>query len=656
MKFRSDIEGLRGVAVLFVVLFHAGLPWMPGGFVGVDVFFVLSGYLISGLLISERESTGSISFPTFYARRSARLLPAAVLVICTTLAAATVFLSPPEVLRVGRTAIRALLYVSNISFARNTGYFEALVDDDVLLHTWSLGVEEQFYVGWPLFIAALGAIGIARGRRLGWVLGSVALVSFIASLVLTFRTPAWAFFLTPLRAWEFAVGAMAYVWASRTTSVSARLIGALGALGAAALIASAMLITEAVPYPGVAALLPVGGTAALLIAGAVAPQTISPRSLGIRPLRWLGKMSYGLYLWHWPVLAIGALVFGLTDQFSRLALCVFALLLSVVSYSLVEAPLRRLGARSPHRGVVIAAFLLLSVVSAGAAWAVNRQASRRMTSPRQIAIEAARGPGNTETPRCQTMVGYTEIRSPVCLGGDTTSAHLVLLIGDSKAGHWWPALQAIGRQRGWKVRVLAKAGCPLVDIRPFYLRAIRQVYDACNQWRENTIQTALSSQPALILIASSGKYAVGPDAVVTLDEWRDGTERLLGRLRDGGLTVGLFRDTPLFPMNVPDCLGRPGAIENGGVRCSRERAAAVASEPFGQTRAAMAAVGGRLFTIDLSDVFCPRSSCPVIFDGVIGYKDADHLTIAMSTRLADPLMRRIDEGLRSLPAPGSPAR
>jgi peptidoglycan/LPS O-acetylase OafA/YrhL len=406
--FRPDIEGMRGVAVLLVVLFHAGIGGVAGGFIGVDVFFVISGFLITGLLLREREATGSVDLLRFYARRARRILPAAVVVIVVTLPVAVFLLDPLSRAPAVMDGLASALSIGNIRFALVAGdYFSTAGTSSPFLHFWSLGVEEQFYLVWPVLL-----ILAARSRRprvgVVLVLGIVVVGSLIANLVVTDSAVNWAFYSLPTRAWQLAIGGLLAVatlqpapWFGRLAAgsagtgkakwsewQSALLLAAVGWLGVALVLWSAFALDESIAYPGAYALIPTLGAAAMIAAGAT---RFGPRlALGLPPLRFLGRISYSLYLWHWPLLVLPAVAFAsgalgagvvaapglgavgtgggtitsVLDWPVRLCLVAVSVVVATISCFAVEEPFRRsvaLAAR-PRRTLGLAFATLATVV------------------------------------------------------------------------------------------------------------------------------------------------------------------------------------------------------------------------------------------------------------------------------------------------------
>lgn len=368
--FRPEIEGLRGIAILLVVVCHAGFAGFDAGFIGVDVFFVLSGFLITGLLTDERERTGRIELGGFYARRAKRILPAAAVVLVATLVAALAIFSPLDMARIAQDGLAAGLSVANMRFAvESTDYFAA-ADTSPMLHYWSLSVEEQFYLLWPaLLIIAM------RGRRprtsLAFTAGAVLIGSLILCVVLTAIDGSWAYFSLPTRAWQLAAGGILALGVRGPVRMPAAIGAAVGWAGGVLLVASMAAITPTTAYPDMAATAPTAGALALIAAGR-APGSPGALLLSRTPLRWLGRISYSLYLWHWPVLVLGASLLATADAPSSLAtgsplqpfvLIAVSVVLAAVTWRLIEEPFRagRLSHGGRRRAFALASAAILSV-------------------------------------------------------------------------------------------------------------------------------------------------------------------------------------------------------------------------------------------------------------------------------------------------------
>jgi peptidoglycan/LPS O-acetylase OafA/YrhL len=431
-EFRPDIEGLRGVAIGLVLAFHVGLlsaapVRLAGGFIGVDLFFVVSGFLITGLLVRERERSGSISFSRFYARRIRRILPAAAVTLVVTVPlayAATGLLARPDVMADGASAA---LSIGNIRFALTTDYFHP-VSYSPFLHFWSLGVEEQFYLVWPLLFLVAGRLGY---RGAGTALGVIGVASLAANVYLTGQSPSFAFYMLPARAWQMAAGGLLAILVERQAisrlpwlhRVGDRVAATIGWAAAAGLVVAAVVLDERVAYPGLAALAPTVAAAALIATGS---SRFGPGvALRLPPVRFLGRISYSLYLWHWPVLVVGGLLLNGSDPLApvpggtpqlltvgqALVLAAVSIPLAAVSWAVIEEPFRRGRMRLPRPGRLVAmgagSMAVLAIVAA--LFAVSAQRTLGLlaepASARAIDVVALPTPGLLPPPTPTAPVG-----------------------------------------------------------------------------------------------------------------------------------------------------------------------------------------------------------------------------------------------------------
>ena len=368
--FRADIEGLRAIAVLLVVAYHFKLGPFHGGLVGVDVFFVLSGFLITSLLIRELQSTGTVSLPDFWARRVRRLLPASCLVIVVTVIAARWMFSPVLLKDVGRDAVAAALFVVNIVFARrNSDYLgaqAAATSPSPLLHFWSLALEEQFYVVWPVLVMFAGRARDRMRAITGLIVG-LGSVSLLACLWYTKYSPVWAFYLLPTRAWELLAGAALAVIGTRVVRIPEQARAVLGWVGLLGIVVASLVISDSTAFPGFAALLPVLSTVAVITAGGAITRNGPLTILRAGPLQWVGKRSYAIYLWHWPVFILADAQWGPLNVPQRIGAVAIAGSLATISFILVEDPARRSPwfSTQARRGLVIGACLVAVSTFAG---------------------------------------------------------------------------------------------------------------------------------------------------------------------------------------------------------------------------------------------------------------------------------------------------
>ena len=652
-SFRPDIEGLRGVAILLVVLFHARVPAFAGGFVGVDVFFVLSGYFITALLVREREATGDVSLEAFYGRRALRLLPALLVVLLATLAIVFTLYAPIDRPLVAGTARAVALHAGNVEFARGAlNYFGS--SDNPLLHTWSLAVEEQFYLVWPLLLVVLVPIllrddaepGAFRRTAVKLVV-AVGLASLVASLVLTTHAQPWAFYGMPTRIWEFGLGALLSLAVVDRIDASSRAATLLQALGLAAIAVAVATYDRATPYPGASALLPALGACALLLGGARASETAISRLLGTAPLRWLGRLSYAWYLWHWPLVGFGEVVDPAIGVGGRLAWSAVALALAWLTYRLVERPARD-GAlsRVPERWIAPAA-LLASVAVALLAHASMRGAERAVATTGQRVFAAARADRMTHGCWANTV---EEARTP-CVLGDANASTVIALLGDSHAEHWLGGLDRAGREHGWHIDAMVKGGCPVADMTALGSDRFTRYYRQCARYREAMLQRIIAMRPAAVILSSWDHY-IPPDGnaedwQVSPAMWERGLRRTYARLAAAGITTIVLRDVPRTGFDVPACLSRRAARLPFARDCTYDRATSVSRIAIGaQDRAAR---GLPVILLDLNDQICNTPRCGVVRNAAIVFTDDNHLTASFSRSVAPVLGQRIAEAMHDRP-------
>jgi len=642
--FRRDIEGMRGMAVLLVVLFHCAAPGFQGGFIGVDVFFALSGYLITGIILSEIIRTGKLNFGNFYARRVRRLLPAAGLVVVCTLLLGLVMYSPLELARYAKWATYTSLYSSNYMFMRDaSNYFASDVTMNPYLHTWSLAVEEQFYLFWPALIAATLFVSKSK-RRLGIVLGLLSIASLGLCLWLTHHKTHWAFFSLPTRAWEFALGGLACMVPRQTLQQCRRWSAIIGWSGFAAVLVSAFFFNSQTAFPGFAALLPVAGTIATLTACAAGERSVLVRTLGQPGLQYLGRLSYSWYLWHWPILVMAELRFPGISWTGRLVAAAIALLLAQITFVLVEKPVRFhpfLMARprmSLGLAVVVAA-LGISVAHFGDAWARHS-----LSSGRQARIwAAANDPRELFDARCLTPAGSARIQQ--CESGDKESRTPVVLFGDSHAEHWFPALKLIAIEKHWRLVTLLKSSCPVARVEVFST-AMKRPDTECTLWREAALNRIAQIHPALVVISETdgmvadSEHPLRPH-LVTAEDWQQGLRSTLSYLDDRGLRTVFIADIPRADFDIPTCLSRAAANDRTDHGCDFAKAVAL-NESARQAERTAVDYSHNTRLLDFADKLCPGAVCLTVIDGEVVFRDSNHLASRFATTLAPSLKREIE--------------
>jgi peptidoglycan/LPS O-acetylase OafA/YrhL len=625
--FRPDIEGLRGIAVLMVVAYHCGIRVFSGGFIGVDVFFVLSGYLITALLVAEVEKTSRLSLLEFYARRARRLLPASALVLLVTLLVSTVILAPNEIAFAGRAGRATALYMSNIFFALNAAnYFAPDVDTNPLLHTWTLAVEEQFYLFWPLLIM-LGMQFLKSKKTLFVGLLGLIVLSLAACVWFTANGGVFAFYGLPARAWEFGIAGLAVLIPRGTIKLPLAGWFAVGWLGIATILASGYLVSSDIGFPGFIALAPVLGTVGVLVAGAELPYRGAGLLLGSAPLQFLGRLSYSWYLWHWPFLVLSAALLPNISVVGKTAVAAISLVIAAVTHRLVENPIRFYPylVQRPALSLYLAAALTLCSFSA--ATLSIRAATRLANAPEMKSITAA----VNDTPRlptqeCVSLTQSAEVRK--CEYGNMASRINLVLFGDSHAEQWFNPLQLIVQSQHWRLTTFVKSGCPAADISPPDTIQFRA---NCAIWRAEAIRQIVAMRPSLVLVGSATTNLGRRDRPagrldVSVDEWRDGTRRTLASLAAAGLPVLAVRDTPIFLFDVPACLAR--AIRHSWYpdrSCAIDESTSLNSGAFEAEKASVRGLPS-VRLLDVTNEFCQDNICPAVQRGMIVYRDNNHIT------------------------------
>jgi len=655
--FRADIQGLRAIAVAVVVLQHAGFAWARGGFAGVDVFFVVSGFLITGMLLREIDQTGRIDLPAFAARRARRILPAALVVIVLTAVAALILAPPLDRRPTLADAVATALFVPNIVFAaRETDYFG---DDapSLFQHYWSLGVEEQWYVFCPLLLIAVAALARRAGRPphspVRAVLIAITVASFACGVVLTATSPSWAFFAPWARAWEFGVGALlAMIPAAAWRRLPRAVARAAGWAGLAGIVISIALLTDA-GWPGIAALVPVLSTALVIGAGSAGrddDRASAARLLAVGPLPFLGAISFSLYLVHWPLLTLAAR--HVPDAWPWHAMLALACVpIAWLLYRLIEQPARRaprLVAARPRRTLGLAALATAGIAAlalATAAWVPVAQTATdvdvpeapasdppAVTSvvPRNVTPSLEDAPADEAEPYADDAnLGYAEDDPAPGVYGDSDGPRVVLW-GDSHAANWAPALARIAREDGLRLETHTKSGCSsgfashVLDGRP---------YAACDRWRA-AVLTELAADPPALLVVASYAWEELPDGHDAAAEWRSGLREIVSELP--GTRIVFLADTPRFDEEPIECLA-----ENldSALECAVPADDALGGP--GTIAMAEVATESHAELVDLNDYLCVALDgeriCPVIIGSHTVYRDRHHLTATYARELADPL-------------------
>lgn len=644
ISYRKDIDGLRAVAIVTVVASHVGLPGWRGGFVGVDVFFVISGYLITSLLLGEAAATARIDLRSFYARRARRLLPALLTVLLTTLLLGQLVLGRlnGEQQGLAKSAVASLLLNANHFFLSTGGsYFDRPAELQPLLHIWSLSLEEQFYLVWPPLLA--GLLALRRGglfeRKVTWTAAFTVPLAFALSVWLTRVSPPAAFYLMPVRTWEFALGALlALIRIDPRDGVLRRAGSVLGVLGLAAIAVAVGTFGPGTPFPGGAASLPAIGTMAVILGNSLAPEGAPAALLSARPMVTLGLLSYSWYLWHWPLVAFArSAALGQKDLTRDAVLGMgVALVLAAVTYRWIEAPIRhspelkRRGSQASLRLAALSTLFCLCVAGAVGAWA--KYSPRSSQELRLVEAQNAEQPLRAE---CNNFLNEEARLPPIesCTAQRGRSTVDAVLWGDSMADHWMPALADAAERLQISVLQLTRDACPpllgfeIVHSDPAQhgrcLGFQALAFEEIGRLRQE------HGLRAVVLSAAWGAAANGPlDAKL---------ETTLARLEAMGLQVLILCPTPTLPFGAPDCLWRREPERCGLPRADFESQQAAAS-------AAIAAATQRhpdVVTVDPTSYLCDAAECPALRGSTILYRDAAHLTAEAAAGFGPTLARAL---------------
>ncbi len=671
--FRLDIQGIRGIGLVLVLAAHAGVPGFDGGFVALDAFFVLSGFLITGLLLAELRRTGRISLRDFYARRARRLLPLAGLVLAVVAVGALVLFATPRLHDASGDVLSASLYVSNWHFMANqTDYFAFEdVGASPVLHYWSLSIEEQFYILWPLLLIAVTALAAhLRLRRVGArglllaVIGTVTAASLAYSISFSALDPDRAYFSTLTRIWEISAGGLLAVVLPvglRMGRVPATLLSAGGVGG---LLVMTALYEQSTPYPGWQALVPVAATLAIIVGGTAERPALGTRLLMTRPMQDLGKVSYAWYLWHWPALAFATELLGHTlTPVEAVAIILLAAVPTIISHHLVEERFRRsrtLAAR-PRRSLALGwscmtatvalAFVVVVLrpgLAAAPAEAVTgaRSAHRNVLQEKVRQISPTPATASDDKGRLWYDGCLTRAKnrtSKTCQYGNPHSDTTVVVFGDSHALQYFPAMLKLAERHDWRLVGLTRASCPIgaVDYQP-----------TCNAWRENTLRRIERTERPDLVVTSSGtadrfRVKVGGERLSRSRSERyleHGYARTFRRLARTGARLAVIRDQAQAPARINDCVAEHSTEL---ARCAF-RPDRPALRQFDVRGARLAKRNVKV--IDPLPLLCPRVDgarrCPAVIGNALVYRNSYHLSATFARTLADWLDRRLPRPAR----------
>ncbi|WP_373476502.1 acyltransferase family protein [Sphingorhabdus sp.] len=652
LAYRPDIDGLRAIAVLAVLFFHADLGFVPGGYAGVDIFFVISGYLISRLIVGEIQDD-NFSLLRFYERRIRRLFPALFAMLAVALVAGAVILLPQDFTFMSRNAFGAAAFVSNIAYWTQTGYFEGDAKVRVLLHTWSLAVEEQVYIIYPMILMLVLRKWATHIKS---ILLGLATLSFAACVWMTNMDPSTAFYLMPFRIWEFLVGALLAVGLFKQPErpLTATLAGLAGL---AILAATFVIFDDLTVFPGAAALVPCLGTALVIWAG---KDAISGRILSVSAMRFVGKISYSVYLWHWPLFVfVNYMIIGKLTFLQNVGLAGVAIGLGFLSWRFIEMPFRRPYDETPQRSVFAlggASIVLITCVSAAIYFSGGLPDRFKDRTVKLASYEKSMNP---ESDICEKVELQLAVNSR-CTIGNTENAS-VFLWGDSHAGALFGALDQVAKDSGSGIVYGASPQCPPLlgagtsvqcvegnrkrldyvlkndEIRTVILAARWSLY---LEGRFVSTGEAETNNGAPKLIGPDGEpYPLFSDAA--RHHFRDSIRNLVQILLANGKHVVLVYPIPETGYNIPQTLALMST------RGENPADFTVAKNLYVERQWRATQILGdlghhRLLTrVYPARVFCPTSRCLTFAHGAPLYFDSHHLSVPGALMLKDTIAEAI---------------
>ena len=614
----TQIQGLRALAALLVTLFHA--KWVNGGFIGVDIFYVISGFLITGLLLREIERTGTINFKVFYARRFKRLLPTSFFVLALTAIFSWMLVPPTMRSSLGRDVIAASLYVSNYLFAWWQADYQNLdATPSPVIHYWSLAVEEQFYLVWPLLILVffMAATKLKFKKVLTLLVAGVTALSLVFSIFQTETSPIWAFYSLPTRAWELGLGALLVLLPPVRTK---KLVGLLGFIF---IIVSAFIFGETTAFPGLNAVLPVMGTVMLIATINTWPPFLNDVA-NSRLFQWLGEISYPLYLWHWPLLVLPSTYFARPlEVYERILAIIATIVLADLTHRFIEEPFRKTKTIPTlvfkRSGVITLVSVLIGTVII-------------FSSSDKIDVSGINGAVSLAQIKARPLVyddgchaNYAQTNSDKCEYADKKSQKTMVLYGDSHAAQWFPALIEIASRSGYKLISLTKSACPAVDTVRLDQGGFKM--SRCKQWRINSIKRIQDINPDVLIMSSFQYFAQPPRFTDREKWWNDGQRKLLTEVKNVSPHLIYLTDTPHPLRDIPACLANYSIS-----KCNTTQ------------RSENLSISG-FNIINPNPWLCSRV-CPAVKDGVVAYRDASHISVDIAIALIPRLTQALrDQGV-----------
>lgn len=654
-EFKPEIQGLRAIAVLIVVIYHISPTLLPGGYVGVDVFFVISGYLITSHLLREAERNNVISLTSFYAKRIRRLLPAATSVLIVT-AIFSPLLPAYQWQMLTKEIIASALYLQNWLLAQEAiDYLAAGNHPSPLQHFWSLAIEEQYYIVWPVLIVFSTFITrkhhISSKQIFTGLLLTIGCLSLLHSYFLTLANPPIAYFSTATRAWELALGGGLALIPWRGINESFKKL--FSAIGVFLILTASYYYSDGTRFPGLTALAPTLGAAFVIMGGTSSSQFAISTLLNAKPFQYIGDISYSLYLWHWPLIIFYKTVFGFNiGGMEGLLLCSLSLCAAHLSKQFIEDPFLKRKLTNSRETAFLG--IILIMLSLGSAFYVylNSQTALSTSDSSTSDIQRKAMQAKNDIPivyelGCHADQATTKALS--CQFGDDQSDFRIALIGDSHAAQWIPTLQEIVDKHGWQLHSFTKSGCP-VSLTPVMIGKRETHYLECDTWKENLIESLFKLNPNLIILSQTRNYTTlsqsTQDASDTIMQWLGighasrntrqehyqqlgyGLTSTIKRLETLGADMVAIADTPMLKLDVPTCLS---LIEDETHECDSDYDhAELAQDPLRHA----SSTSSNMALIDMNNYICNQENCPAMLGEQIIWRDNNHITASFARTLS----------------------
>ncbi len=601
-----EIQGLRAFAAILVVIFHARL--VGGGFIGVDIFYVISGYLITGLIVREISKTGTLDFSQFYLRRIKRLLPTSSFVLILTAVASWLLLAPNTRTSIGRDVIAASIYICNYLFAWWENDYQNLgAIPSPLIHYWSLAVEEQFYLLWPAFLFILAKFGKRTAITIGIWASTIA--SFMYSIYLTHASPIWSFYSLPTRAWELGAGALLAL--SPNLKVKRPITSWIAVV---VLLYATFEFNSSTAFPGFAALAPTLATVLLIASIGSWPPILADLAQS-KISQWLGGISYPLYLWHWPLLVLPSAYYGRPLHFYERAICIVATVIAAdLTHRFIEEPLRL---RALATKTIVFGAVVITVLSIAIGFTISHSVSSKIAIEGQdkqySLVKIVRKPA-VYANGCH--VNYGENSSPLCEFGDLKSKKKIVLYGDSHAAQWFPTLEKLANEEHFTLISLTKSACPSIEV----TRTSRGAFSAseCDLWRSNSVKRIHALHPDAVLVTGFQWYAPPKGSGSREQWWRTGQILTVEHLRGATDKLLFLSDTPHVNRDIPTCLASAKLHD-----CNN-------SEPSFNN------IPSQELAIDPTAWLC-KSTCNALMDDIVAYRDGSHISVDVALSLASKM-------------------